>query len=234
MKKEDVVFFLPTRKGSQRVINKNTKPFAGIPGGLVENKLHQLLKVKSIDTIVISTDDERTIEIVEGINPKGKKIEIIKRPAELSHGKTLVEDFINYIPTIVKAEVIFWVHATAPFVDENDYELAIEQYFKEQESYDSVLSVTKLQQFIWSKESNTIINCDRSVNKWPNTQDLTPLFEINHAFYISSRQNYIKYSDRIGVKPYLFELSKIKSFDIDWNDDFVIAESIFDKFFKPE
>ncbi len=230
--KDEVVFFLPTRKGSQRIKFKNTRPFAKFEGGLVENKLRQLVKVKGIDTIVVSTDDERTIEIARSINPQGKSIEIIERPAELSHSKTLVEDFINYIPTIVNAKVIFWVHATAPFVTEEDYENAWKTFYAERDKHDSVLSVTRLQQFIWSKETNNIINCDRSVNKWPNTQDLTPLYEINHAFYISSRENYLKYSDRIGVTPFLYELNKIKSFDIDWEDDFILAEFIQERLIK--
>ena len=33
---EKIAFFLPTRKGSERVKSKNTRPFAGIEGGLVE------------------------------------------------------------------------------------------------------------------------------------------------------------------------------------------------------
>ena len=37
MANNKVAFFLPTRKGSERVKNKNTKPFAGIEGSLVEN-----------------------------------------------------------------------------------------------------------------------------------------------------------------------------------------------------
>lgn len=36
---EKIAFFLPTRKGSERVKNKNTRPFADIEGGLVENKI---------------------------------------------------------------------------------------------------------------------------------------------------------------------------------------------------
>lgn len=39
---EKIAFFLPTRKGSERVKSKNTRPFAGIEGGLVENKIKQL------------------------------------------------------------------------------------------------------------------------------------------------------------------------------------------------
>ena len=43
---DKISFFLPTRKGSERVKNKNTRPFAGIKGGLVENKIKQLLSCK--------------------------------------------------------------------------------------------------------------------------------------------------------------------------------------------
>lgn len=43
--KERIAFFLPTRKGSERVKNKNTKPFAGIEGGLMENKIKQLVEL---------------------------------------------------------------------------------------------------------------------------------------------------------------------------------------------
>ena len=39
---EKIAFFLPTRKGSERVKNKNTRPFAGSEGGLVENKIKHL------------------------------------------------------------------------------------------------------------------------------------------------------------------------------------------------
>ena len=49
MENNKIAFFLPTRKGSERVKNKNTRPFANIEGGLVENKLRQLLATKFID-----------------------------------------------------------------------------------------------------------------------------------------------------------------------------------------
>ena len=54
---EKIAFFLPTRKGSERVKSKNTRPFAGIEGGLVENKIKQLLATKHIDEILFSSND---------------------------------------------------------------------------------------------------------------------------------------------------------------------------------
>lgn len=230
---EDIVFFLPTRKGSQRVKNKNTRPFSSVEGGLVEIKIKQLLDVNKVNKIVISTNDENTIKVAKKLDPNMTKIIIDNRPDNLCSSTTLVEDFINYIPSVVESEHIFWVHATAPFTQTEDYEDALDKYFEKlEEGYDSLMSVTKLQQFLWSENKNGMINCDRSKNKWPNTQDLEPLYEINHSFYISSRNNYLNLSDRIGENPYLYILDRIKSFDIDWEDDFLIGEAIYEKLFK--
>ncbi len=45
------------------------------------------------------------------------------------------------------------------------------------------MSVTEIKQFIWSDREKKIINADKSIDaKWVQTQDLEPLYEINHAF----------------------------------------------------
>jgi len=221
-----LAFFLPTRKGSERVINKNTRKFAKFEGGILELKLKQLLEVPEIP-IIISTNDTETIKWADSF--RSNRIIIIERPEHLCLSTTVIEDFINYIPTVVKAEHIFWVHTTAPFVDKKVYEEALNKYWEVlNEGYDSLLSVNKIQQFLWDAESNEIINHDRSIDKWPRTQDLKPLYEINHAFYINSRKNYFELSDRIGKKPFLFELGKLEAFDIDWEDDFKTAELIYE------
>ncbi len=55
-----ITVFLPTRKGSQRVKNKNTKPFAEYKGGLLELKLKQLSLI-DVDQVILSTNDEIAI-----------------------------------------------------------------------------------------------------------------------------------------------------------------------------
>ena len=45
MSSDSIAVFLPVRKGSKRVENKNTKPFAGFQNGLLELKLKQLIKI---------------------------------------------------------------------------------------------------------------------------------------------------------------------------------------------
>ncbi|MCR4798920.1 MAG: acylneuraminate cytidylyltransferase family protein [Bacteroidales bacterium] len=232
---EKYSFFLPTRKGSERVKNKNTRTFADIEGGILRLKLLQLIKVDRISSIIVSTNDEETIEVANSI--KSDKIHIVIRPEELCLSSTVIEDFINYIPTIVDADHIFWVHATAPMVDECILNHALDVYEQKvlkEEQFDSLLSVNKIQQFLWSEKDNKCINHDRTIVKWPRTQDLEPLYEINHAFYINSRENYLRFHDRIGEKPFLFELDKIHAFDIDWEDDFKLAEIIYKTVIKNE
>ena len=73
---EKIAFFLPTRKGSERVKNKNTRPFAGSEGGLVENKIKQILATKYIDEILFSSNDEKCIAVAEKYQ-KDSRLKII-------------------------------------------------------------------------------------------------------------------------------------------------------------
>ena len=150
---EKYAFFLPTRKGSERVINKNTRTFAGIEGGILKVKLDQLLAVDRISTIIVSTNDEATIKIAESYN--NPRIKVIERPEFLCLSSTVIQDFINYIPNIVDAEHIFWVHTTAPFADTKVLNDALDVYEKKvilDKEFDSLLSVTKIQQFCGRKK----------------------------------------------------------------------------------
>lgn len=230
--KKDICFFLPTRKGSQRVKSKNTRPFAGIQGGILELKLRQLLECKSLSSIVLSTNDELCMEIAARIDPRQDRIRVIVRPDHLCLDTTVLTDLIAYVPEIVKESHIIWGHTTTPFVTGADYDLGIAEYFSKLDmGYDSLISVTPLQNFLLDKEAN-VYNYDAGANRWPRTQDLPVLYEVNHAMFITSAAIYRHEKNRVGVKPYLYEQDKIKSFDIDWQDDFLIAEAIYDKLFK--
>ena len=221
---------LPIRKGSQRVKNKNIRPFSKDGKSLTELKIIELLKIKGVDEIVVTSNYEEAITQVEAIAKDNPKIKIDRRPEHLCQSTTIVKELIEYMPTITKGEHILWLHVTSPFVKATDYEKAIDNYFEALENgYDSIMSVTEIKQFLWSDRSKKIVNANPNIDtKWVQTQDLEPLYEINHAFYINSRKNYLKTSDRIGVNPYLAILKGSKNIDIDYEDDFKLARKIFD------
>ncbi|MDR0410628.1 MAG: hypothetical protein LBH75_01470 [Treponema sp.] len=220
---DSLAFFLPVRKGSQRVINKNTRPFAGIKGGLLENKLNQLIKTKKIDEILVSTNDKECIRIAEEFSEKCSRLKIIQRLDSLCLDTTNLQNLIAYVPTITKADHILWGHVTTPVAGAPEYDDAIELYFsKYNEGYDSLVGVTEVKNFLLNREGKIINNNTKL--PWPRTQDLEPLYGINHVMFIANRFVYERQKNRIGNMPFLYVMDKLKSLDIDWEEDFMIAE----------
>jgi N-acylneuraminate cytidylyltransferase len=223
---DKIAFFLPTRKGSQRVINKNTRPFANIQGGLLEHKLRQLIQSEKISEIILSTNDESCIRVAEPYTAICSRLQIIERPNELCLDSTDLQDLITYVPTITNAKHILWGHVTTPIADAKEYDKAIELYLsKLNEGFDSLISVIELKNFLLNKEGK-FINNTTSI-PWPRTQDLETLYEINHVMFLTTREIYTKLKNRIGQKPFLYRMDKIKSFDIDWEEDFTVAEILY-------
>ncbi|MEN2400560.1 hypothetical protein GKZ90_0012280 [Flavobacterium sp. MC2016-06] len=225
---EGVSVFLPTRKGSERVVNKNTRKFCDVENGLLEIKLNQLLKTELIHEIVLSSNDDASLEYGAKLANKESRLKIIERPENLALSSTNLIDLVKYVPLICNMSHILWTHVTSPFVQAEDYDKAIKTYFEAitNEEHDSLMSVKTLQNFLWSKEKNDLINRLTDI-KWPRTQDLMPLYEIDSAFFIASKNIYFNNQDRIGNKPYLMEQSGYNSFDVDWEDDFELAELIY-------
>lgn len=222
---EKIAFFLPTRKGSERVKNKNTRPFADIEGGLVENKIKQLLSTKHIDEILFSSNDEMCIAIAEKYT-SDSRLRIIPRPNELCLSTTNLPDLICYVPTITNADHILWGHVTTPLVEAKVYDTAIEQYLsKIIKGYDSLVSVKELKNFLLNQEGKLVNNTTNI--PWPRTQDLEPLYEINHAIFLAKRSVYTEQKNRIGQKTLLYIMDEIHSKDIDWEEDFKIAEIMY-------
>lgn len=217
--------FLPCRKGSERIINKNTKKFADHKDGLLEIKLNQLERVEEIENIVVSTNDPKVIEIAS--NKIYSKVELDLRPNNLADSSTSTDELISYVPCIIEKEHIIWTHVTSPFINENYYKKAILKYFEiiQNKNFDSLMSVKKHRNFFWNTEGP--INYDSSIEKWPRTQTLSPLYEINSGFFLCSRKLYVSLKDRIGKKPFFFNVDAADCFDIDWPEDFNMAEEIW-------
>lgn len=225
MTNDKIAFFLPTRKGSERVKNKNTRPFAGIDGGLVENKLQQLLATKLIDEILFSSNDETCMKVAFKYS-NDSRLRIIPRPEELCLSSTNLQDLICYVPTITNADHILWGHVTTPLVGAEQYDEGVRLYLdKLDEGYDSLVGVKELKNFLLDK-TGRLINNTTDI-PWPRTQDLESLYEINHTMFLAKREVYTEQKNRIGRKPLLHIMDEIHGFDIDWPDDFVIAEMLY-------
>ena len=87
-----------------------------------------------------------------------------------------------------------------------------------------MLTTTKLQKFVWDK--NKPINYNNKKIKWPLSQNLKKYYIINSGIFLAHKNIYINFKDRIGKKPFFFNLNELESFDVDTNDDFAFVKKI--------
>jgi CMP-N-acetylneuraminic acid synthetase len=216
-----ITAFLPCRKGSERVPRKNIRPFHDHQHGLIEIKLRQLLAVDSIDEVVLSTNDEEILEFAATLG--NSKLRLHKRVDSLSSSTTSTDELVGHAVELIPDGHILWTHVTSPFVNADEYAAIVARYRQAlDEGYDSLMTTTEIHGFLWNADAP--LNYDRSVEKWPRTQTLEVVHEVNSAAFLNSADNYRRLADRIGTKPYLYGMGKILGFDIDWEDDFAIAQ----------
>jgi len=218
--------FLPCRKGSERVPRKNIKPFAGYPSGLIQVKLGQLLASEMIDEVVLSTNDDEIRAYAESLNES--RIRIHHREEALASSHTSTDQLVSHAFDLIPDGDILWTHVTSPFITAAGYDAIIRLYREKlQEGYDSLMTTTALRSFLW--QYGKPINYDRSVEKWPRTQTLEAVHEVNSGVFLAASDVYRDHNDRIGLKPWLYDLEKFMSHDIDWPEDFAIAECMLEK-----
>ena len=217
------IVFLPCRKGSQRVPNKNTRIFAGIQGGLLRIKLETLAKSKLVDQIILSSNDEEVLRIGRDFN--NPKLQVLVRPDSLCTSQTSTDELIAYVAELVQEGTILWTHVTSPFLSAETYDKMLTIYHENKGIYDSLMSVNVIRDFLWNE--NAPINYDRNKEKWPRTQTLQPIYEPNSGAFIADVSIYKTMKDRIGNKVFMFETSKLESLDIDWPEDFDFAEQLY-------
>ena len=169
-------------------------------------------------TIVDTSNDGLT-------DPSTSLPEPLSSSSDISSSFTSTDDLIKYVPEVMPDGHILWTHVTSPFISPDIYCEIINKYFKNLDRFDSLMTVTKLQKFIWNDTKP--VNYDRSIEKWPRTQTIEPLWEVNSGAFLTSKTIYQENIDRIGNKPYLFELSDEIAFDIDWLPDYKIAEALY-------
>lgn len=223
---EKVTCFLPCRAGSQRVARKNIKPFAGYEHGLIQIKLRQLLTAERIDEVILTTNDADILAYAESLGEP--RICLHRRTEELSSSATSTDQLVAHALDLIPEGHILWTHVTSPFIAAKHYDDLIQTYFAQREQgYDSLMTTTAIHGFLWLDEQP--MNYDRALEKWPRTQTLKAVQEVNSGAFLAPAKIYRELDDRIGLRPYLYGMDKLTSLDIDWPEDFVIGECLVEK-----
>lgn len=212
---EQVACFLPCRAGSERIPHKNIKPFAG--SSLIQIKLEQLVDARLIDRIIVSTNDPAVYKVAESFH-----VSVDWRPEHLCRNDTGTDELIGYVSDLVSEAHILWTHVTSPFVGGELYDELIQMYLES--TRDSLMTVNEIRGFLWRDGP---LNYDRRIERWPRTQTIDPVYEINSAAFIAPIEAY-RAGDRIGNDPMLYPLDWRTGLDIDYPDDFALAELLYE------
>ena len=214
---------IPIKHNSERVKGKNYRDFNGKP--LFYWIINTVLSSTYIDKIIIDTDSETIKELVpKYFNERIDRIVIYDRPTHLHGGHIATNDlFINVIKSLnLDADYYFQTHTTNPLLKTSTINKAIETFIeKKVEGYESLFSVKKHHTRFYDKLGN-----DMNHNRFKliPTQELDPIYEENSCMYLFTKESLFKHNARIAKKAYLYEMSDIESADIDWPEDFDIAE----------
>lgn len=217
-----VVALLPMKRNSERVPNKNLLTMCGLP--LFYYVLNELRKCTSIKKIIINTDSQEIIQYCEKDYPN---VICIVRPNNLCGDFVDMNEIIKYDISNLNDEHFLQTHSTNPLLSEKTISDAIASYFNNLDEYDSLFSVNKIQTRLLNSNLRPL---NHKKGELIRTQDLEPIYEENSNFYIFSRKSFFDADrNRIGNNPYLYEMDKYESIDIDNMDDFIVAETIMEK-----
>jgi CMP-N-acetylneuraminic acid synthetase len=209
------VAFVPIKLNNQRTPGKNTKKFDD-GTALITVFLQTLSKVEGFDEIYVFCSDESIKDyLIPGVN-------FLKRPKFLDTQQATPQDIITEFMKLIEADIYAVCHCTSPFVSKEHFEECIEA--AKSEEYDSSFTAEKLQHLMWT-DRNEPLNFDPS--NVPRTQDLPVYYNEVSAAYVFKKEVFEKYKRRIGLNPYITEVSGIECIDIDYPEDFKIANAVY-------
>lgn len=209
-----IVAFVPIKLNNERLPNKNIKKFTnGLP--LMSYVLNTLTSLSQLDDVYVFCSNDA----IRNYTPTGVKI--LERSSSLDTSQTKINEIIASFIKKVDADIYVLSHATSPFITSCSIERGLNKVVSGE--YDSSFTVKKIQEFLW-KDYKPF---NYSLSSIPRTQDLEEMYAETSGFYIFTKKVFEEGYKRIGNNPFLVEVNQIEAIDIDEEEDFNIANAIY-------
>tara|TARA_B100000519_G_C14252220_1_gene443035 strand:+ start:1346 stop:2101 length:756 start_codon:yes stop_codon:yes gene_type:complete len=214
-----IIAVIPARLGSVRVKAKNLRMLGGRP--LIYYIIRTLKDSKMIDQIYINSESEIFASIAERYG-----VEFYKRATSLATSESMIDDYIYDFCKNTDCDILAVANPTSPFLSTKEVDEALDNFINN--DFDTQLACEDI-------KTHCFYN-DKAINfslkgQHPRSQDLIPVKALNFAITIWKKNTFINsyqkngygvYSGKIGY----YSLSGISNVDIDWEDDFILAENI--------
>lgn len=211
-----VVAFIPIKLNNQRLPGKNTMLLNGRP--TCDYIFDTISKVDSIDEKYVYCSDEAIKSYIKPYEDRG--LRFFKRDSYLDgfqvKGLEIIERFVKD----VNADIYVLTHVTQPFTKSESIRAALEKVVSGE--YDSAFSAVALQDYMWM--NGKPFNYD--MKNIIRTQDLEPIYMETGAFFIFRKGVFTELGQRIGNKPYIYEIDQFEAVDIDTAENFEFAKAV--------
>lgn len=211
--------FIPLRKGSKGIINKNKRKMVGRP--LFTWVLGEAI-FSNLDEIIVYTDDETIIEFIKQEYHWTTKVTALIR-SDLSASDTASTEMamMEFCESIkYKFDVFCLLQATSPFTKRTDINNCIEALSN---GFDSALTVVKTHRFLWDKNGNPL---NYNPQERPRRQDFDGLLIENGAVYATTKESLINTKNRIGLNTKVVEMPEASLYEIDTETDWIVVEQL--------
>lgn len=217
-----MLFFIIIKHNSTRIKKKNFKKI-----GKFEMWEHLIRTLKG-QRVFIDTDSNLVIKKCKKLFPwvevylRDKKFIDLEKNKNASPTLMMIKNFLKkYVKN--DNEIIVTTHVTSPFLKMQTIKKAVRKL----KNFDSVAAVTKDFNFAWiENKKKKLIPINFNPKIVTKTQNLKPIIQSNGAFFIFKKKTFMKYNNRIGKKPFYYEISFPESVEIDTYEDLNLARQI--------
>lgn len=201
---------MPIKLNNERLPGKNIKLLGNKP--LLQYELETLLQIEDIDSINVYCSNAAIVSYL----PSG--VNFVMRPKHLDLPTANFNQIFDLFMQEFNADIYVYAHATAPFITTNTVRQCIDAV--KSEEFDSAFCAVKIQDYLW--QDGKPMNFDAT--DLPRSQDLKPIYRETSGIYVFTKEVYLKYHRRIGINPFVKEVSMKEAVDINNSEDFFLAE----------
>lgn len=210
---------IPVRANSERVKNKNIRPFAG--SSLLEIKIRQLKRMKMLDGIIVHSDSPEMLILAKNLGCETVVIDDYFASSKASAN----EVFYNTALHSETTDIMVHCAVTSPTLQDETLEQAIQFFLDNMDRYDSVNSGKLVKEFLFLNDKPI----NHSIDQHPKSQNLPDIVARIPAFSILKRETMMKRRSNCGEKMKLWVLDPYEAIDIDEQINFDFAEFVYKK-----
>ena len=141
-----IVCIIPARSGSKRIKNKNTVKIKST--SLINYICSKVQNSKLVKNFYVATDSKKIFNLIEN----KKKFIFYNRSKKSASAKSKTEEVILEFLKENKmiSDIIVIIQLTNPFINSKILDKAITKFLRD--GYDSMLSVSETNKFLWKKK----------------------------------------------------------------------------------